>query len=709
MDRRALKSPSRSVFGVSEVAASTSGLASNRIHPTGAAFLCITSICCCSGWILIILSYRGGKVIRRLSHLGLETYLASVILRIGQGMVSVIFIGAITALCKAISSQEPSYDGKIKATPIASVTAGRTAASSPLLSTRQPQNEILTAMTPTKVPKKAESPFTKGTRQISPRVLSNVPVTSTGPLVPSHPSGSKTVRAGDVTSSWVGLERYRGLDSSSNAVLAVSHTPASGASPIYLNQELSPFRSQASPGETFSSPWDKEKTSLVSAEVRSESELEEFLAKIDTKLVESAGKTALALQANLSSPTTIQGVKGESPGSVSTPGLRYSTLPSAAVRNFRISPGRQKSGVSPKKGEGDLPLPMTMEQAIDGFCRLGIYPQIEQWRDSLRQWFSQVLLNPLVRKIETSHSQVMAAAAKLGITIHITPLGGSNQDVVAPATSDGSTLEWLTTFSPDEDALMHQFRAALINFRDATSNPQQSVFGVKVPQQGDNIHTALLQDCLDAVTEHQRLKALMKGEWVKGLLPQSSVRSDYTVQRIKELAEGTCLKRFEFVGCGEMYDTTKKKWTLELPTDSHLLVYLFCALLEHPHWMLHVDPTAHPGTQSGNNPLFVVCMPPKERFPEKYVAVLSGAPPTLHNGACVLAVDKQSPPVFALYWDKRLQFALQGRTSLWDSILLLCHHIKVSHGGIVRGINLGSSAFNLLSVIETSSLDDAFG
>ena len=42
-----------------------------------------------------------------------------------------------------------------------------------------------------------------------------------------------------------------------------------------------------------------------------------------------------------------------------------------------------------------------------------------------------------------------------------------------------------------------------------------------------------MQECVDAITEHQRLHALVKGEWVKGLLPQSSVRADYTVQRIR--------------------------------------------------------------------------------------------------------------------------------------------------------------------------------
>lgn len=42
-----------------------------------------------------------------------------------------------------------------------------------------------------------------------------------------------------------------------------------------------------------------------------------------------------------------------------------------------------------------------------------------------------------------------------------------------------------------------------------------------------------MQECADAITEHQRLLALVKGELVKGLLPQSSVRADYVVQRIQ--------------------------------------------------------------------------------------------------------------------------------------------------------------------------------
>lgn len=51
------------------------------------------------------------------------------------------------------------------------------------------------------------------------------------------------------------------------------------------------------------------------------------------------------------------------------------------------------------------------------------------------------------------------------------------------------------------------------------------------PQQ--NPMVPLMQECVDVISEHQRLRALIKGEWVKGLLPQSSVRADYTVKRIR--------------------------------------------------------------------------------------------------------------------------------------------------------------------------------
>ena len=72
------------------------------------------------------------------------------------------------------------------------------------------------------------------------------------------------------------------------------------------------------------------------------------------------------------------------------------------------------------------------------------------------------------------------------------------------------------------NGFLHQLRANLIQARDAPPTPQPSLMGLQPPKS------------LDVVTEHQRLRVLMKGEWVKRLLPQNSVRADYTVQRIKQ-------------------------------------------------------------------------------------------------------------------------------------------------------------------------------
>lgn len=138
-------------------------------------------------------------------------------------------------------------------------------------------------------------------------------------------------------------------------------------------------------------------------------------------------------------------------------------------------------------------------------------------------------------------------------------------------------------------------------------------------------------------------------------------------QYIAELAEGTCLKNYDYKGTGDGYDKAGKKWTSELPSDSHLLLYLFCAFLEHPKWMLHVEPTSYSGSESSKNPLFLGILPPKDRFPEKYVAVISGVPSVIHPGACILSVGKQSPPIFVLYWDKKLQFSLQVSVVIMSS------------------------------------------
>ncbi|RZB74702.1 hypothetical protein D0Y65_033609 [Glycine soja] len=443
-----------------------------------------------------------------------------------------------------------------------------------------------------------------------------------------------------------------------------------------------PSRGSAGVDSAVSSPWSNRQASSVT-KITAEEKLEKFIAEVDERINESAGKMSTP-------PPIVSGFGIVSPitvtGSTNTSGTARRT----SLRLVRMSPGSQKFNTPPKKGEGKFPAPMSMEESVQAFEHLGIYPQIEQWHDQLRQWFSLLLLNPLLNKIETSHIKVMQAAAKLGISITISQVGSDMLSTGTPSAlpTINKNQEWQPAMSLNEDGLLHQLHSTLVQAID--SSKSVSTADSLVP---------VMQDCVDAITEHQRLQPLVKGEWLK-VCYLKAVSVLITTSKGSELAERTCLKNYEYLGSGEVYDKKNKKWTLELPSDSYLLLYLFCAFLEHPKWMLHEDAMSYAGAQSGKNRLFLGVLPPKERFPVKYIAVVSTVPSVLHPGACILAVGKQGPPIFALYWDKKSQFSLQGRTALWDSILLLCHKIKIVYGGVIRGMHLGASALSILPVME---------
>ncbi|KAF3331734.1 transmembrane protein 209 [Carex littledalei] len=425
--------------------------------------------------------------------------------------------------------------------------------------------------------------------------------------------------------------------------------------------------------------------------IQNEAMLEKFLEEVDEK-IEKMWESSASKTATVTPPVSLRGLSSASPGSIPGSTPLSGTTRSTPLRPVRMSP----TSASPKKGEGDVPPPMSMEKAVEGYKNLGIYPQIEEWRDCLRQWFSSYLINPLLAKIKTSHVQVMQAATSVGFPITVSQVGIDTAALTAPISLSPAN-GWQPIVTLDEDELLHKLQTSLI--QALNKPPAHQPFG-SVQNAPQNPPPMIIQACLDAVTEHQRLKSLMKGELIKGLLPHGSVHADYTIGRVEDLAEGTCLKKYDYMGKGYSSDKAGKKWTGDLPSDSHLLLYLFAAFMEHPGWMLHVDTQWFSGSESSENPLFLGVLPPKERFPEKYVAIILGVPSVIHPGALILSVGKQSTPTFSLYWNKKLQFSLQGRTAFWDAILLFCHKINEDFGSVVRGVQLGSPALNLLSVLD---------
>ncbi|XP_010488210.1 PREDICTED: uncharacterized protein LOC104766090 [Camelina sativa] len=666
-------SPKPSKFSVYRNPALAAASTANSLRPSKSVLFFMFLLSTASAFSLISSFVAGEKWLTNALTFGkLSQEAAYVTVKAWQGLVTLFCIGAVLALSKGISLHRAKFAARAETKSSSKETKDHFS-----LSNRQ--LELLG------IKKKADqsvSEFPKSRPAVKPSE-------SLEPLVPIH---HQTLTGSAHKSSGGGNQ------------MSPFSTPSKqmGSPSLYLVPSSSPVSSnRASSGQdkAVPSPWSGRRSSAK--EIATEDQLEQLLAEIDMKITESAGKM-------LTPPPTVGSFAMASPSTVGGSTGASGTTRSTPLRPVRMSPGAQKFTTPPKKGEGDFPNPMSLEAAIEGFGHLGVYPQIEDWRDRLRQWCSSVLLKPLLNKVETSHIQVMQTASKLGLNVTVSQVGSDlpTNGTATTALPVDRTKGWQPSYSLDEDAILHQLRANLVQAIDASMQKLRTETQ-QFQQQQQQQQAALIpvmQECVDAITEHQRLQGLMKGEWVKGLLPRSSIPADYTVQRIRELAEGTCVKNYEYNGRADTRERNKK-WSLEPPTDSHLLLYLFCAFLEHPKWMLHLDPSSYTGTQASKNPLFIGALPPKERFPEKYIAVVSGVPSTLHPGACVLAVDKQSPPTFALYWDKKVQFTLQGRTALWDSMLLICHRIKVGYGGVVRGMSLGSSALNILQVVD-SEIDD---
>lgn len=281
-------------------------------------------------------------------------------------MIGLVFISSLSALIRALSLRNPTN------------ALGNVSAASP----SQKHKEVKNVLTQRQLallglkPKAAERITDAQPIKKPPR---SRPVPSSEPLVPIRRSSFSYTPS---HSSRVGPDQ---LCSSGGKKAALSPmSPPSSHSHV------------ASP----STPWSRHSAGSAKG-IQSEAMLEQYLAEVDEKIMESA---AVAV----TPPPPVRGIVISSPSSVATQSTPSGAARSTPLRPARMSPGsHQGYNTPPKKGEGELPAPMSMEQAVEAFEYLGIYPQIELWRDRLRQWFSAILINPLREKIDTSHIQVL--------------------------------------------------------------------------------------------------------------------------------------------------------------------------------------------------------------------------------------------------------------------------------------------------------------
>lgn len=296
-----------------------------------------------------------------------------------QAVVGLVFLGTMLAFLKAISL----YRGRFSGSVASKGTKDRTPLSKRQLGLMGLKPKVDDAVSEKAVKPPKSKPYSSPSSDV---------------LVPLHQSmGSFSF------SSQKNMDK---LNSASGSKMQPFTTPSKSpgsASSLYLVSGVaSPLppsaQSSSGLGSAVCTPWSSKRGSSLK-EITSEEEFERFLSEVDEKLTESAGKLATP-------PPTTSGVGIASPSTVATSANTSGTTRSTPLRPVRMSPSSQKFTTPPKKVEGDVPTPMSMEEMVEAFKNLGVYPQIEEWRDHLRQWFSSILLNPLLEKIETSHVQV---------------------------------------------------------------------------------------------------------------------------------------------------------------------------------------------------------------------------------------------------------------------------------------------------------------
>lgn len=222
------------------------------------------------------------------------------------------------------------------------------------------------------------------------------PTSPTEALVPLHHPLTNSSRSSNKSTPSSKLH-YFSSPSKSPSSASLYLAPASSSQSLYVQNSIGL--------DIFgNSPWSN-KRATPHKEITSEEDLERFLADVDERISESASKLETP-------PPTIEGFGIMSPNTIATSANTSGTKRSIPLRPVRMSPGSQKFTTPPKKGEVDLPPPMSMEESIEAFQDLGIYPEIELWRDRLRQWFSSVILNPLLIKIDISHEKVIYSLMK---------------------------------------------------------------------------------------------------------------------------------------------------------------------------------------------------------------------------------------------------------------------------------------------------------
>uniref|UniRef100_A0A8C9WGA7 Transmembrane protein 209 n=1 Tax=Scleropages formosus TaxID=113540 RepID=A0A8C9WGA7_SCLFO len=149
---------------------------------------------------------------------------------------------------------------------------------------------------------------------------------------------------------------------------------------------------------------------------------------------------------------------------------------------------------------------------------------------------------------------------------------------------------------------------------------------------------------------------------------------EYLVERIKELAHGGCMSSFRWNGGGNLKG---RKWDTDLPTDSAILMHVFCTYLDS-----RLPP--HPKYPDGKT------------FTSQHFTQTPEKPDISNENLLCIHQSSINPPHYQLIYQGHVYSLPKGRNNLFHTILMFLFVIKTKESGMLGRVNLGLSGVNIL-------------
>ncbi|KAM9277392.1 transmembrane protein 209-like [Cariama cristata] len=149
---------------------------------------------------------------------------------------------------------------------------------------------------------------------------------------------------------------------------------------------------------------------------------------------------------------------------------------------------------------------------------------------------------------------------------------------------------------------------------------------------------------------------------------------EYLVERIKELSQGGCMSSFRWNRGG---DFKGRKWDIDLPTDSSIIMHIFCTYLDS-----RLPP--HPKYPDGKT------------FTSQHFVQSPDKPDTSNENVFCIYQSSINPPYYELIYQRHVYILPMGRNNMFHTLLMFLLIIKTKESGMLGRVNLGLSGVNVL-------------